>query len=361
MYKGDPMSRRTFAIVCGVIVCFGLLVASAARTQQRDAKPPADPVQERLRGVEEAQRFANEELARQLDEDALFRRLDDLAVVDKVRYTGPPPRVVKNPTGQGAGNPVVVSAYTFIPKKYQTGTRLPLLVYAHGGVHGRVNAGAVHIFRELLQQGYAIIAPDYRGSGGYGKEFWELIDYGGLEVEDVFAGRQWMLENHDNIDPERVGILGWSHGGLITLMNLFAHPKDYKVGYAGVPVCDLVARMGYKGQGYRDLFSAPYHIGKTAEDDVNEYRRRSPAWNADKLQTPLLIHTTTNDEDVNVLEVEHLIKALKAADKKFEHKVYKDAPGGHAFNRIDTKLAKESRAEAYRFLAKYLNPPNPVK
>ena len=206
-----------------------------------------------------------------------------------------------------------------------------------------------------------MLAPDYRGSSGYGKEFWELIDYGGLEVEDVFAGKQWMLENYDNIDPERVGILGWSHGGLITLMNLFAHPKDYKVGYAGVPVCDLVARMGYKGQGYRDLFSAPYHIGKTAEDDVNEYRRRSPAWNAEKLQTPLLIHTTTNDEDVNVLEVEHLIKALKAADKKFEHKVYKDAPGGHAFNRIDTKLAKESRAEAYRFLAKFLNPPNPVK
>ena len=119
--------------------------------------------------------------------------------------------------------------------------------------------------------------------------------------------------------------------------------------------------MGYMSQGYRELFSAPYHIGKTVGEDVEEYRRRSPAWNAEKLQTPLLIHTTTNDEDVNVLEVEHLIKALKAAGKPFEHKVYQDAPGGHEFNRIDTKLAKESRAEAYRFLAKYLSPPEPVK
>jgi dipeptidyl aminopeptidase/acylaminoacyl peptidase len=119
--------------------------------------------------------------------------------------------------------------------------------------------------------------------------------------------------------------------------------------------------MGYKNQDYRDLFSAPYHIGKTAEEDVNEYRRRSPAWNAEKLQTPLLIHTTTNDEDVNVLEVEHLIQALKAAGKSFGHTVYKDAPGGHAFNRLDTKLARESRAEAYRFLAKYLKPPDAVK
>ncbi len=119
--------------------------------------------------------------------------------------------------------------------------------------------------------------------------------------------------------------------------------------------------MGYHDQDYRDLFSAPYHIGKTVREDIEEYRRRSPAWNANKLETPLLIHTTTNDEDVNVLEVEHMIKALKASDKKFEYKVYKDAPGGHQFNRLDTKFAKESRAEAYRFLAKYLSPPNPVK
>jgi dipeptidyl aminopeptidase/acylaminoacyl peptidase len=213
----------------------------------------------------------------------------------------------------------------------------------------------------LIEQGYAIIAPDYRGSTGYGRDYWRLIDYGGLENDDVLAGKQWMIENHSNLDPARVGILGWSHGGMITLMNIFDHPEDYKAAYAGVPVSDLVARMGYKDEGYRDLFSAPYHIGKTAADSVAEYRRRSPAWNAEKLRIPLLIHTTTNDEDVNVLEVEHLIKSLKAAGKSFEHKIYTNAPGGHAFNRLDTRLAKESRAEIYRFLAKHLGPPNPVK
>ena len=73
-----------------------------------------------------------------------------------------------------------------------------------------------------------------------------------------------------------------------------------------------------------------------------------------KLETPLLVHTNTNDEDVNVMEVEHLIEALKAAGKKFEYKIYQDAPGGHAFNRLDTPLAKESRREIYAFLAKHL-------
>ena len=337
-----------------------LLAASTAFPQARDAPPP-DPVQQRLRAIEETLGFMEQSLAKDIDDLMWFRRLDDIAEVDKVRYTGPPPRVVGNPTAQGAGNPVIVSAYTFLPKRYASAGKLPLIVLVHGGVHGNFETGAAHIVRELVQQGYAVIAPDYRGSTGYGRGFWRLIDYGGLENEDVFAGKQWMVENHSAIDPERVGIMGWSHGGMISLMNAFEHPRDYKAVYAGVPVSDIVARMGYKSQGYRDLFSAPYHLGKTAEENVNEYRRRSPAWNAEKLQTPLLIHTTTNDEDVNVLEVEHLIQALKAAGKQFEYKIYENAPGGHAFNRIDTKLAKESRAEVYRFLARYLNPPNAAK
>jgi len=170
-----------------------------------------------------------------------------------------------------------------------------------------------------------------------------------------------MLENYDLVDEDRVGILGWSHGGLITLMNLFDYPGAYKVGYAGVPVSDLIARMGYKTQGYRDLYSVDYHIGKTAHEDPDEYRRRSPAWQAHKLETPLLIHTNTNDSDVNVLEVEHLINALKAHNKDFEYQIYEDQPGGHRFDRMDTKNAKEIRLKVYRFLAQYLNPPRPFE
>jgi dipeptidyl aminopeptidase/acylaminoacyl peptidase len=341
----------------------GLPAATAVSQQRPPIQPaqPADPVQERLRALEESLSFLDQRLSKRIDDLMWFRAMEDIASIDKVRYTGPPPRVIPNPTGQGAGNPVIVSAYTFLPKKLASSGKLPLIVFVHGGVHGDFESSSAHIVRELVEQGYAVIAPDYRGSTGYGRDYWRLIDYGGLENDDVLAGKQWMLENHPNIDGERVGIIGWSHGGMITLMNIFDHPQDYKVAYAGVPVSDLVARMGYKGQSYRDLFSAPYHIGKTAEENVNEYRKRSPAWNAEKLQTPLLIHTNSNDEDVNVMEVEHLIGALKAAGKKFEYKVYQNAAGGHAFNRLDTKLARESRAEVYRFLARYLNPPNAVK
>ncbi len=333
------------------------LLLNAARAQTNSA----DALQERLRNLEEALDFTEQRLEKRINDLLWLQRVGEVADIDKVRYTGPPARVTNNPTGQGAGNEIIIAAYTFLPKKFK-GEKLPLLVLVHGGVHSDVKPdGDARVVRELIDQGYAIIAPDYRGSTGYGRDYWRLIDYGGLENDDVLAGKKWMLENHPNLDPERVGILGWSHGGMIALMNIFEHPQDYKAAYAGVPVSDLVARMGYKDQGYRDLFSAPYHLGKTAADNVAEYRRRSPAWNAEKLQTPLLIHTTTNDEDVNVLEVEHLIKSLQAAGKSFEHKIYTNAPGAHAFNRLDTKLAQDSRQEIYRFLAKYLKPANPVK
>ena len=216
-----------------------------------------------------------------------------------------------------------------------------------------------HIIRELVAQQYIVVAPEYRGSTGYGGGYYRAIDYGGLEVEDVKACRDYMVESYDIVDPNRVGIMGWSHGGLITLMNLYHHGDEYKVGYAGVPVSDLIARMGYKTQRYRELYSVDYHIGETAYQNTEEYKKRSPAWLADKLETPLLIHTNTNDSDVNVLEVEHLIKSLKAADKEFEYEIYEDVAGGHAFDRMDTNTAREIRLKVYKFLGQYLNPPKP--
>lgn len=301
-------------------------------------------------------------ILKEVDDVLWYRRIGDIAKVDKYRLIGPPSQYIPNPKAQGAGNDVIFHAYTFIPISSKEVNKLPLIVMPHLGIRSNFNCNYQfpmgNIIREFIEQGYIIIAPEYRGSTGYGERFVKLIDYGGLEIEDTFAARNWMVQNCKFVDPSRVGIVGWSHGGLHALMNIFQHPDSYQVAYAGVPVSDLIARQGYKKREYREIFSAEHHIGKTPYEDVNEYRKRSPVWNAEKLQTPLLIHTNTTDEDVNVLEVEHLINALKAAGKDFEYKIYEGAPGGHSFNQIDTKIARESRKEIYKFLAKYLNPPH---
>ncbi|MCP4657487.1 MAG: S9 family peptidase, partial [bacterium] len=283
--------------------------------------------------------FALDAVAKKVDDLLWFERVGDVARIDKVYFpTVPNPRDEETYGITNERHPFKMWTYVFEPRDLDRSRKHPLLVFPHGGVHSDFGTYYTHIIRELMERGYVVIAPEYRGSTGYGRGYYESIDYGGIEVDDVVAARDWALELFDYLDAGRVGILGWSHGGLIALMAVFDHPKKFQVAYAGVPVSDLVARMGYQTQGYRDLYSVDYHIGKTAYEDVEEYRRRSPAWNADKLKTPLLIHTNTNDRDVHVLEVEHLIKSLKAAEKDCKYRIYQDSPGGHSFNRLDTTL-----------------------
>ena len=291
-----------------------------------------------------------EDVQRQIDDALWYFKLGDVADIQMYRIASSKPRREQNPTSANAGNMLILPVYVFSPKNLRG--KAPLLVFAHGGVHGRLTSTYSHIFREAMECGYVIVSPEYRGSIGHGGDLRNQIDYGGTEVDDVHDARNWAVEMLPFVDANRVGIFGWSHGGFHALMNIFTWPKDYKVAYAGVPVSDLVQRMGYTSEGYREIFRG--FIGKTAQENLDEYRRRSPVYHAHKLQTPLLIHTTTNDEDVRVIEVEHLISALKAANRKFEYKIYENAPGAHQFNRIDTRLARESRREMWEFIGKYL-------
>ena len=339
------------------------LLAVSLMAQQTGAPPVATVPAAAGAGVAQGtgQPLDVDRVLKQVDDLMWHMKLGDIAEVDKIEYTSLPPAHIPNPRAPGAGNPLIIRGYTFVPKNLDRRRPQPLIVFAHQGIHANSDTRDAHVFRELLQQGYSIFSPDYRGSTGYGRGFYEQIDYGGREVDDVYLGTLWMLENYSFLDSRRVGMIGWSHGGGIALMNIFQHPQTYAVAYAGVPVSDLVMRMGYQNEGYRQLYSAPYHIGKSVREDVAEYRKRSPVYHAKELQTPLMLHGNTNDEDVSVMEVERLIQAFQAEGKKFEYKIYQDAPGGHYFNRLDTKAARDSRAEIYRFLAGYLHPANPVK
>jgi dipeptidyl aminopeptidase/acylaminoacyl peptidase len=330
----------------GIATLLSLLFATAALGQTTDAPATAKA----LASHDESTDRGFEQTVKDVDDVLWYFKTGDVASVDKVLIASSKPVRMKNPTAQGAGNPLIIPVYVFTPKNLKG--KAPLIVFVHGGVHGNFETSYAHVVRELMGEGYVVVAPEYRGSTGYGEDLYGQIDYGGAEVDDVKSARDWAVENLASVDPKRVGIIGWSHGGYQTLMNIFNWPDAYQVAYAGVPVSDLVQRMGYKTQGYRKTFEE--FIGKQAVDDPMEYRRRSPYFLAPKLATPLLIHTNTTDEDVNVMEVEHLIDSLKANGKKFEYKIYQAAPGGHHFNRIDTKLARESRQEVYAFLARYL-------
>ena len=285
-----------------------------------------------------------------VSDDILWHlELGDVAEVGTFRYTGLPRKA--------DGAPMILYAYSYIPKRLDRRQKAPMVVVIHGGVHSNHMTGgpanAATIVRELIEQGYVVVAPDYRGSTGYGPAYEKAIDYGGKENEDILEARNWMIERYPFIDPARVGLMAWSHGGMIALFNIFLHPEAFACAYAGEPVSDLMERRKYLKSMPQTMTES---VGEAAAKDDEEYRRRSPVTYASKLTRPLLVHGNTSDETVHVVEIEHLVAALKASDRKFEYKIYQDAPGGHHFNRIDTRLARESRSEIYAFLRKYLQP-----
>ena len=347
-------------IVIGVMTSL-LMLSTAYADDADELKEEITSLKDQLRDL----RHSFDRVNKGLKDIMMHNIMGDVAIIEKVRFTGPPLGEDHEFSGDGEQNPLSLtnplklSGYVFFPKDIDPRKKYPLLVFPHQGVHANFDVENGQLYRELIAQQYIIIAPDYRGSTGYGKRFYESIDYGGKEVADVKAARDYMVENYAVVDQNRVGIMGHSHGGMITLLNLFEYPDAYKVGFADVPVSDLIARMGYKTQGYRELYETEYHIGQSAFENHETYIERSPAWNTHKLETPLMVYGNTNDDDVNILEIRHLIKSLKADGKEFTYKEFEDIPGGHNFARMDHKVARQARFDIYKFLGEYLAPEKP--
>ena len=244
------------------------------------------------------------------------------------------------------------------------------MVWVHGGVHGNWSATMLPFVREAVQRGYVIIAPDYRGSTGYGAAHHNAIDYGGKELDDVASAVEF-LTSLPHVDPERIGIMGWSHGGFIAAHLLFREQHPFTAGAAIVPVTNLVFRLSYKGPRYQQGFATQSGIRGLPFEQREEYIKRSPVYHAEKLQVPLLVHVATNDEDVNFVEDEQLVYKLRALKPDLaETKIYVDpAPwgssGGHAFSRrvdretlerVDSPAQIDSWNRTWTFFEWWLRP-----
>ena len=233
---------------------------------------------------------------------------------------------------------MTIPAYLFQPLSKRGAKGHAAMIWVHGGVHGDWGATMLPFVREAVERGYVIIAPDYRGSTGYGAAHYNAIDYGGKEVDDV-ASAVGYLATLPHVDQDRIGVMGWSHGGFITAHLLFRDTHPFKAGAAMVPVTNLVFRLGYKGPNYQRSFSTQDALRGLPFEKREEYIRRSPLYSVDKLKVPMLVHVATNDTDVDYVEDQQMVDALRSRKPDLaETKVYVDPHGwgssvGHAFNR----------------------------
>jgi len=236
-----------------------------------------------------------------------------------------------------------IPAYLFQPLEKRGAKGHAALVWVHGGVHGNWGITMFPFVKEAVARGYVVIAPDYRGSTGYGEAYHQAIDYGGYEVDDAMSAADF-LATLPHVDPVRIGMMGWSHGGYITLLSLFREKHPFAAGAAIVPVTNLVFRLSLKGPSYQWDFATQKRIQGLPFEKPEIYIERSPLYHVDKLKVPLLVHVATNDTDVNYVEDQQIVDALRSRKPDLaETKTYVDPPtwgssGGHAFSRrVDPK------------------------
>src|SRR5204863_9544086 len=134
---------------------------------------------------------------------------------------------------------------------------------------------------------------------GYGQNYYDAIDYGGAEVDDVTTAVGVLAARYPEVDPARIGIIGWSHGGMIALLAIFRNQTTFKAAVAMVPVTNLFHRLAWKGiERQRQMIDPQNRFGGLPSEKPQVYKDRSPLFQVDKLQIPLLVHLTDNDTDV---------------------------------------------------------------
>jgi dipeptidyl aminopeptidase/acylaminoacyl peptidase len=244
-----------------------------------------------------------------------------------------------------------IPAFVFQPLSPGGPKSRAAIVWVHENIRGHFYEHYIPYVREAISRGYIVIAPEYRGSIGYGKAFYDAIDYGGAEVDDVMAAVGVLSAKYPEVDPARVAIVGWSHGGMIALLSIFRNQTTFRSAVAMVPVTNLFHRLAWKGvERQRQLIDPQNRFGGFPWEKPQVYKDRSPLFQVDKLQIPLLVHLADNDTDVNIEEGMQLVDALRARKPGLaETRVYHDAPGGHMFDRrVDPKTWQPENTPAQR-------------
>jgi dipeptidyl aminopeptidase/acylaminoacyl peptidase len=237
-----------------------------------------------------------------------------------------------------------VPSTLMMPKNLDKSRKHPAIVWIHGsgsdqnflGWHPGSYRMYYSVSQYLVQQGYVVLTPDYRGSSGYSRD-WATGVHMGLGVNDtadVASGADY-LKTLDYIDPDRIGVWGLSYGGFLTLQALTADPHLWR---CGIDVAGVVDWATY-GAGY----TTP-RLG-TPVENPEIYRVSAPVYHMEKLARPLLILHGTNDRNVQFRDSLRVIDALLKLGKPFEMGVY---PGEiHFFRRAHILRDAWKRAEAF--------------
>ncbi|MGH8203520.1 MAG: alpha/beta hydrolase family protein, partial [Steroidobacteraceae bacterium] len=237
------------------------------------------------------------------------------------------------------------------PKDASAQSRVPALVWVHGGPGGQSRTGYSATIQHLANHGYAVFAANNRGSSGYGKTFYHLDDrkHGDVDLKDIVAARDY-IASLDWVDDGRIGIIGGSYGGYMVMAALAFSPDTFDAGINIFGVTNWVRTLKSIPPWWESFKEALYdEMGDPATDE-ERHRRISPLFHAKKIAKPVLVVQGANDPRVLQVESDEMVAAIKANGVPVEYVLFPDE--GHGFEKRDNRIAA---SEAYvRFLDKYL-------
>jgi dipeptidyl aminopeptidase/acylaminoacyl peptidase len=251
------------------------------------------------------------------------------------------PHLVHYPSKDGKWT---ISAFVYVPYNLPRNGEHPAIVFVHGGPTAQTMNTFNRFVQYVANQGYVVIAPNYRGSTGYGKEFQQanLFDMGGGDLQDVLAAADWIKQT-GYVDPKKVILMGGSYGGYLTMMGVTKAPDMWAAGVPIVPFVNWFTEIQNEDPVLQQSDLA------TMGDPVKNkslYEDRSPIDFVDQIKAPLYLLAGGNDPRCPKTEAQQVVDAIKKRGGVVEYKVYGNE--GHGFARVENQI------DAYKRVADFL-------
>ena len=237
-----------------------------------------------------------------------------------------------------------ISAFVYVPYNMARSRQNAAVVYVHGGPTSQTVNSFSRIIQHLVNQGYMVIAPNYRGSTGYGKEFQQanLFDMGGGDLQDVLAAADWIKQT-GYLDPKKIALMGGSYGGYMTMMGVTKAPDVWAAGVPIVPFVNYFTEIANEDPVLREM-----DLATMGDPEKNKelFHDRSPIFFVDQIKAPLLLLAGGNDPRCPKEEAQQVVDAVKKRGGVAEYKEYENE--GHGFARVENQI------DAYRRVSDFL-------
>jgi dipeptidyl aminopeptidase/acylaminoacyl peptidase len=237
-----------------------------------------------------------------------------------------------------------ISAFLYVPFNMARNGQNAAIVYIHGGPTSQTMNSFNRFVQYAANQGYMVLAPNYRGSTGYGKEFQQanLFDMGGGDLQDVLAGVDWIKQT-GHLDPKKIAVMGGSYGGYLSMMSVTKAPDVWAAGVPIVPFVNWFTEIENEDPVLQQSDLAT--MGDVVKNKAL-YEDRSPINFIDQIKAPLLLLAGGHDPRCPKSETQQVVDAIKKRGGTVDYKIYENE--GHGFARVENQI------DAYKRVADFL-------